>query len=89
MVQLRFDTDLNVHLQNLWAEYPYKTMRSCVKDYRVEALTARGWKTVAAVIGNYHRLREHRLGVTARALRLTVLATNGAPRAHLYEVRVS
>jgi len=89
MVQLRFDTDLDVHLRNLWAEYPYKTMRSCVKDYRVEALTARGWKTVAAVTGNYHRLREHRLGVTARALRLVVLATNGAPRAHLYEVRVS
>ena len=47
------------------------------------------WKKVASVRGNYLRRRSHAFDrLTADRLRLTVLATNGAKSARIYEVRV-
>jgi hypothetical protein len=60
-----------------------------VKDYDVEAKVGGSWKTIASARDNYMRRREHRFDrVEADALRLKVLATNGAPSARVFEIRV-
>ncbi len=88
MVQIRFDTDLDYGIRNLWGGMPFRTFKSCIRDYRVVAETAGGRRVLARVRGNYQRLREHACRVAARAIRVEVLATNGDPRARIYEVRV-
>jgi len=88
LVQLRFDTDLDWGIRNLWGGMPFRTFATCIRDYRLVAETASGRRVIAEVRGNYQRLREHAVRVTAGALRITVLDTNGAKRAHIYEVRV-
>jgi hypothetical protein len=63
-------------------------VEECVRDYHLEVATRDGWRRVADEAGNYHRRRTHRFdAVTTDALRLVVTATNGAPAAHVYEVR--
>jgi hypothetical protein len=47
------------------------------------------WRTIESVKDNYFRRREHTFeAVEADRLRLRVHATNGAPTARVYEVRV-
>lgn len=47
------------------------------------------WKEVVRETGNYQRPRMYRFApVRTRKVRLTVLATNGAPSATVYEVRL-
>jgi len=60
-----------------------------VRDYVVEARLADGsLRELAAVRGNFYRLRRHRFApVEARALRIRVQATNGDPLARIFEVR--
>lgn len=61
----------------------------CVKDYSIECRLGGSWRTVAEARENYFRRRVHRFEpVRSDRLRLTVLATNGAPAARVYEVRV-
>ena len=63
-------------------------MPECAADYKLELETSSGWRTVAEERGNYHRRRVHSFeALKAKRLRLTVLATNGAPTARVYEVR--
>ena len=59
-------------------------------DYKVQVSNGNaGWKTVAAVKGNYQRQRTHLLDqpVIAARLRILVSATNGDPSAAIVEVR--
>jgi hypothetical protein len=60
-----------------------------VRDYVLEYLTEDGtFAGLAEVSGNYQRLRRHRFdAVRTKAIRLRVLATNGAEEARVYEVR--
>jgi hypothetical protein len=60
-----------------------------VRDYVVKVRLKDGTeKEVARVRGNHQRLRRHDLAaVEAKAVRLEVLATNGAKEARVYEVR--
>jgi hypothetical protein len=59
-----------------------------VRDYRIECRTDGGWETVASVAGNYRRFRRHTFDpVETDELRVVVEATNGAPRAEVFEVR--
>jgi hypothetical protein len=59
-----------------------------VRDYRIEAAVGGAWQILVEVQGNYQRRRAHAFpAVAATVLRLTVLATNGAPEARLFEVR--
>jgi hypothetical protein len=88
LVQLRFDTDLDQGYSNLWAKYGANTVPSCVRDYRISALVGRRVKPLETVRGNYQRLRECHARVKTTALRIEILATNGDPRAKIYEVRV-
>jgi hypothetical protein len=82
-VQLTFDTDANRRVTLPLFRYP-----DCVRDYQIEVGTAAGWKPLLEVHENYVRRRVHRFdAVETNRLRLTVLATNGAPSARVYEIR--
>ena len=83
-IQLTFDTDANRRLTLPLFRYP-----DCVRDYRLECGSAGGWQSIAEVKGNYARRRVHRFEtMQSDRVRLTVLATNGAPSARVYEIRV-
>jgi hypothetical protein len=60
-----------------------------VRDYTVAVRKPGGiWMEVAAVAGNFLRLRRHRFApVEAEALRVTVKATNGDDTARIFEIR--
>ncbi|GAA0953548.1 FAD-dependent oxidoreductase [Nonomuraea longicatena] len=90
-VEVLADDDVNEDLINLHHHRtPFETMPTLVRDYRVEALLADGWSTVAELRGNRRRRNVHDLAapVTATGLRIVVESTNGAPSAHLVAVRV-
>jgi len=79
------------HLLREYHAYgPFYLDPQCVRDYDVQVDVGGQWRTVHAERGNYQRHRCHHLpdGLTARRLRVLVLATNGDPAAAIYEVRV-
>ena len=81
---LTFDTNTGRRENLPLFRYP-----DCVKDYDLEARLRGSWKTIASARNNYMRRRDHRFDrLEADALRLKVLATNGAPSARVYEIRV-
>jgi hypothetical protein len=95
-IQLVFDTGLDRHLtlshhdgytaSMTWGRPQPETVR----DYRIEALEGDAWKLVCEVKDNYLRRRVHRLDdvQSVKALRVTVLETNGIDHARICEVRV-
>ena len=88
-VQVYFDSDLDRHLTNTWIRAPYAIEPDLVKDYDVELRAGGAWTKAAEVRGNHLRRRVHALEkpVAADAVRLVVRATNGTPRAQVYELR--
>jgi hypothetical protein len=83
-VLLTFDTNTGRRENGALFRYP-----DCVKDYDVEAKVNGAWKTIATGRDNYMRRCTHRFQpVQADALRLKVVATNGALSARVYEIRV-
>ena len=83
-VLLTFDTNTGRRENEPLFRYP-----DCVKDYEVEAMVGGAWKTVVSARDNYMRRCSHRFEtVEAEKLRLKVIATNGAPMARVYEIRV-
>ena len=59
-----------------------------VRDYTLSARTARGDVVLAEVRGNHQRLRRHAFEpLEARAVRLTVSATNGSEHVRVFEIR--
>ena len=83
-VQITFDTDANRRVTLPLFRYP-----DCAKDYRIESFSGNSWTAVAALSDNYMRRRVHHFTrVQADRLRLLVTATNGAPSARIYEIRV-
>jgi hypothetical protein len=83
-VQLTFDTDQNRRMILPLFRYP-----DCVKDYVIEYHNGTSWKKILSQEDNYIRRREHQFDtVKTNKLRITVLATNGAGTARIYEVRV-
>jgi hypothetical protein len=88
-VRLFFDSDLDRHLSTMWVHYEDDVVPELVRDYRLEYRRDGVWTTLCDVAENHQRLRVHRFdAVEANGLRLVVTATNGTPRAHVYEVRV-
>jgi hypothetical protein len=81
-VSLTFDTDMNA---------PFHTVPivpECVRDYRLSYFDGTKWTDLLDVTGNFQRRRVHHFpAVNATRLRLTVLATNGLPSAHVFEIR--
>jgi hypothetical protein len=83
-VVLTFDTNPGRRENEPLFRYP-----DCVKDYDVEVSRGGTWVKVAEGRGNYMRRCEHRFArVEGEAVRVNVLATNGAEMARVYEVRV-
>jgi 2-polyprenyl-6-methoxyphenol hydroxylase-like FAD-dependent oxidoreductase len=81
---LTFDTDLN-----RMPDHPLYVAPECVREYVLSVRVDGAWVDVAAETGNFQRRRAHRFErVAADAVRLTVHATNGAPSARVYEVRI-
>lgn len=81
-VLLTFDTDMNA---------PFHTVPlvpECVRNYRLSCFDGQRWTDIVTVTDNFQRRRVHQFpAVTATQLRLTVLATNGAPSARVFEIR--
>lgn len=83
-VQVTFDTNQCVLEQDALFRHP-----DCVRDYDIEMTTGSSWKQIASVRDNYHRRQVHQVQrTTTDRIRIRVLATNGAPSARIYEVRV-
>lgn len=94
-VQLIFDTGMSRPLTFTLADGYARMMTwgvpqpETVRDYRLEVLAGSTWRTVADVIGNYQRRCVHEFAAAQiSALRIIVTATNGAPAARIFEVRV-
>jgi len=82
-VNLTFDTNLNLPFHSL------PMPAECVRSYTIAGWIGKEWKILARVRGNFLRWRTHRFAaVTTDRLRITVTATNGAPCARIFEVRV-
>jgi hypothetical protein len=93
-VQLTFDTGLERRLMLSGSAAVTKgqiraPQPETVRDYRLLGRTASGeTKELAAVRGNYLRLRRHAFApVEVQAIRLQADATNGDEFARVYEVR--
>jgi hypothetical protein len=95
-VQLVFDTGQHRFLTLSQADGYTRRMHwgepqpETVRDYRIEAELAPGmWHPVHREVGNYQRLRRHRLPAApvVRALRIVVEVTNGLDHARILEVR--
>lgn len=83
-IYLTFDTNLDIRLLNQIGPMP-----QCVRDYALYYREGETWIKILEESGNHQRRRIHRFApVTGSALRLEVLATNGAPSARVYEIRV-
>jgi hypothetical protein len=93
-VQLTFDTGFHRELTLTSSDAHNKGMvrapqPETVRDYVLKARLADGSEVeLARVTGNHQRLRRHEFAaVPAVALRVEVLATNGAKEARIYEIR--
>lgn len=85
-VRLTFDNNLGRNIRGTPGNFVAPEL---VRDYRVEVRTGGRWNLVVEVAGNRRRHVVHRIEpVEGDALRLVVLATNGAAEARVYEVRV-
>jgi len=77
-------------LREYHAYAPFYRDPQCVKDYDLQIEIGDRWETLIEVRGNYQRQRRHVLDrpVTAKKMRVMVLATNGDPSAAIYEIRI-
>jgi hypothetical protein len=93
-VQLTFDTGFHRQLTLSASDWVTATMvrgpqPETVKDYRLIGRMADGSEeTLVEVKDNYERVRRHKVSGRVKALRLHVMATNGAETANVFEVRV-
>lgn len=87
-VHLKFNTDLDRDLRNVYVAYDRGEIETCVKKYTLRARVDGGWRILAAEDGNYQRFRVHRFPpVRTDTLELLIHATHGHPRAEVYEIR--
>jgi hypothetical protein len=85
-VEITFDTHLGRR-----TEFQEAFFRSpeCARDWKLLALTARGWVELHSETDNYRRKRRVRFAdTTASTLKVVVEKTNGSREARIYEVRV-
>ncbi len=99
-VQLAWDSSQKVsrveltfpgHLLREYHAYsPFYFDPQCPKDYEIWGEESGEWKKLLTVEGNYQRQRKHQLEKTydLEAVKVVVKATNGDPRACIYEIRI-
>lgn len=89
-VRLVWNDDVNEYIINLhYIRLPFDKMPELAADYRLEAWTEGGWKTLHRETDNRRRSCKHSFeSVATRRLRVVVERTNGGPRAELAEIRV-
>jgi len=93
-ILLTFDTDLDAPERMFgWPREKFRfpfPVPECVKEYTIEVYKGGRWRHILHIENNYHRRRRHKLEkpVIADKIRITVLKTNGAASARIYEVRV-
>jgi hypothetical protein len=77
-------------LREYHAYAPFYRDPQCVRDYDIQIEIDGSWKRVIEIRGNYQRHCRHLLTapVSARRLRVLVLATNGDSSAAIYEIRI-
>lgn len=85
-VHVSFDTQLDL---TTGKRTEFWRAAECVRDWRLEALSGGAWRQIYEESGNYKRKRIARFDpLSASALRLEALATNGDRSARVYEIRV-
>lgn len=85
-VEISFDTHLGRHTQGAEG---FSRAPECPKDWRLHARVAGRWVVVHVASDHFQRKCVVNFSpVTADALRLEVLSTNGDPSARVYELRV-
>jgi len=93
-IRLTFDTNLSRPLaftynERLHARVIDGPQPETVRDYRIEVANGDEWETLLTVRGNHQRQRVHAFPPrSARRVRVIVEATNGAPQASIFEVRL-
>ena len=86
--QITFNSNQNRNLLNL-ERASANTVPELVRDYRILADVDGKWKEIVQVNDNYQRVRRHEFSaIRASRLRLEIAATNGAPCAEVFEIRV-
>ena len=90
-IRLVFDDDTDVELNTLHHHRtPDRVFPELVRDYVLEVREGDGaWREIVRVEANRRRQRVHETSAAdVQALRLRVLATNGAPQARVVSIRV-
>ncbi|MGO4547861.1 FAD-dependent oxidoreductase [Paenibacillus sp. 2TAB23] len=90
-LRLTWNADVNEDLINLHHHRtPFEVLPDVVKAYRIEAMLAGQWVTVASERNNRRRLNVLRLeqDVSTKALRVVIMETHGASFAQLVRVSV-
>lgn len=90
-MHITFNDDVNEDLINLHHHRtPFETIPELVKDYLLQVDVDGEWITVAEGKNNRKRRVVHSLDqlVSSDRLRVVVEATNGCPRAEIFEIRV-
>ena len=89
-IDLVFDDDVDVELNTLHHHRtPDRAFPELARDYAVDVLGDDGWREVETVTANRRRHRRHEIDpAMTRALRVRILATNGARQARIVSLRV-
>ena len=90
-IRLVFDDDTDVELNTLHHHRtPDRIFPELVRDYVLEVRERGGaWREIVRIVANRRRQRVHETSADdVQALRLRVLATNGAPQARVVSIRV-
>lgn len=87
-LSVTFDSNLNFRIRNL-KPYSFNVMSEIVKDYEVWTETSGKWTVFTSVTGNYQRQnRIDMKGITADAVKIRILATNGCESAGIYNLSI-
>ncbi|NIA21451.1 MAG: FAD-dependent oxidoreductase [Anaerolineaceae bacterium] len=89
-VQLYLSHDPDMQIPTMLMDYPFRAVPTILKDFSLYARIDGRRKRLARVRDNHRRMVAIDLERAVRAdrLRLVAEATNGSPRAEVYEVRV-
>ncbi len=88
-IRLYLSHDPDMQIPTMMMRYPFRAVPTVLKHFTLSVRVGGGWKPVARIRGNHRRLVCVDLAEPVRTdrLRLRAEATNGSPRAEVYEIR--